>query len=121
MSVVKLLRRGQITLPAEIRKALELGEGDYREAELVASAVVLVPRSPLDREQAWKRLIRIIERPKWRGPVAEPGEDELREEVVEDIHAMHREHEGRSPGHAAGRHQASGIDQAATPAAWRGP
>ena len=96
MSVVKLLRRGQITLPAEIRKALELGEGDYLEAEVVAGAVVLKPRAPVDREQAWERLMRIIERPKWRGPGAEPGEDELMQEVVEDIHAMRREHEGRS-------------------------
>ena len=85
-----------ITLPAEIRKALELGEGDYLEAEMVAGAIVLKPKTPVDREQAWERLMRIIERPKWRGPGAEPREEELMKEVVEDIHAMRREHESRS-------------------------
>lgn len=93
MSVVKLLRGGQITLPAEIRRALELGEGDYLEAEVVAGAVVLKPKTPVDRGQAWERLMHIIERPKWRGAGAEPGEDELMDEVVEDIHAMRSEHE----------------------------
>ncbi len=38
----------------------------------------------------------IIERPKWRGAGAEPGEDELMDEVVEDIHAMRSEHESGS-------------------------
>lgn len=96
MSVVKLLRGGQITLPAEIRRALELDEGDHLEAEMVAGAVVLRPRAPVDREEAWTRLMRIVERPKWRGPGPEPGEDEFMEEVVEDIHAMRRENEGGS-------------------------
>jgi AbrB family looped-hinge helix DNA binding protein len=96
MSVVKLLRGGRITLPAEIRRALELGEGDYLEAEMVAGALVLKPKTSVDREQAWERLMRIIERPKWRGPGAEPSEDELMAEVVEDIQAMRREHESRS-------------------------
>ena len=96
MSVVKMLRGGQITLPAEIRRALELGEGDYLEAEVVAGAVVLKPKALIDREQAWERLMRIVERPKWRGPGPEPSEDALIDEVVEDIDAMRRAYEGRS-------------------------
>jgi len=96
MSIVKMLRGGQITLPAEIRKALELAEGDYLEAEVVAGAVVLKSKTLVDREQAWDRLMGIIERPKWQGPGPEPSEDELMEEVVEDIHDMRRAYEGRS-------------------------
>jgi AbrB family looped-hinge helix DNA binding protein len=95
MSVVKLFRDGQITLPAGIRKALELDEGGYLEAEVVAGAVVLRPKMLVDREQTWERLTRIIERPRRRGPGAEPGEDELMEEVVEGIHAIRRAHDSR--------------------------
>ena len=34
MPLVKMTRNGQVTLPAEARKALRLKEGDYLEAEV---------------------------------------------------------------------------------------
>lgn len=96
MALVRLLRGGQVTLPAETRKALKLAEGDYLEADVREGALVLKPVTVLDRETAGKKLAEIINRPKWRGPGPEPSEDEVMKMVVDEIHAMRREDEETS-------------------------
>jgi AbrB family looped-hinge helix DNA binding protein len=35
MTLIRLLRGGQVTLPAEVRQRLRLVQGDYLEAEVV--------------------------------------------------------------------------------------
>src|SRR5438105_12521530 len=86
MVLVRMLRGGQVTLPAEARKALKLKEGDYLEAEIVAGEVRLKPVAVVDRNAAWNRVMAIVAEPKWRGPGPEPSDDELLDEVVEVIH-----------------------------------
>jgi AbrB family looped-hinge helix DNA binding protein len=54
MSLVKVIRDGQITLPAEAREALRRKEGDYLEAEVVDGDVRLKPVTVVDREAAWR-------------------------------------------------------------------
>ena len=93
MALVKLLRGGQLTLPAEARRALKLKEGDYLEAEVVNGGVLLRPVAVVGREKAWDELMAIVDTPKWGGPGPEPSEDELMEMVVEEIHAMRNEHD----------------------------
>lgn len=56
MTVLKLRKSAQLTLPAEIREALKVGEGDYLEAELVEGGVMLRPVSIVRREGAWERI-----------------------------------------------------------------
>ena len=56
MTVLKLRKSAQLTLPAEIREALKVGEGDYLEAELVEGGVMLRPVSIVRREEAWQRI-----------------------------------------------------------------
>ena len=56
MTVLKLRKSAQLTLPAEIREALQVGEGDYLEAELVEGGVMLRPVSIVRREAAWARI-----------------------------------------------------------------
>ena len=87
MALIKVLRAGQVTLPAEARKALALEEGDYLEAEVVEGALRLKPVSGVERKKAWATLNAILAEPKWRGPGPEPSEDEVMEEAVEAIHA----------------------------------
>jgi antitoxin MazE len=93
MPLTKMTRNGQVTLPAEARRKLRLNEGDYLEAEVVGTSIVLTPKALVDREQAWDDLMQIVERPKWRGPGPEPSEDETMEMIVEEIHAMRREND----------------------------
>lgn len=98
MALVKLLRAGQVTLPAKARKALQLKEGDYLEAEVVEGALMLKPVSAVDREAAWQRVLEALETVRYVGPKPEPSEDEVMDMVLEEIHALRRENEekGRS-------------------------
>jgi AbrB family looped-hinge helix DNA binding protein len=45
--------RGQLTIPAEIRKAVNLEEGDPVEIEIVPDGILLKPRKVIDATQAW--------------------------------------------------------------------
>src|SRR5689334_24685506 len=79
MALVRMLRGGQVTLPAEARKALKLKKGDYLDLELTERGVLLKPVAVVDRAQAWDGLGAILSRNKWVGPGAEPSDDELLE------------------------------------------
>jgi AbrB family looped-hinge helix DNA binding protein len=95
VSLVKIKDRAQITLPPEVRQALNVGVGDYLEAEVVEGGVLLKPVAVVERTKAWDELLRIVNRPKWEGPGPEPSEDEVMATVVKEIRALRREYEGR--------------------------
>ncbi|HET6468468.1 MAG TPA: AbrB/MazE/SpoVT family DNA-binding domain-containing protein [Geminicoccaceae bacterium] len=90
MVLVKVIRNGQITLPAEARKKLRIGEGDYLEAEVAEGALTLRPVTVTDRAAADRRLEEILDRVRYVGPEPAPTEDEVMEMVVEEIHALRR-------------------------------
>ena len=50
MTLVRLRRAAQITLPLDIRQAARLKEGDYLEAEVTAEGILLRPVS-VDRRE----------------------------------------------------------------------
>jgi AbrB family looped-hinge helix DNA binding protein len=52
MKLAKLSRNGQLTLPASVRAALRVQDGDYLEAELVENGVLLRPVAAGEREKA---------------------------------------------------------------------
>jgi AbrB family looped-hinge helix DNA binding protein len=76
MALVRLLRGGQVTLPADVRQKLKLAQGDYLEAEVVENGVLLKPVSVVEREKAWDDLVEIINEPKWREPPTMSPEEE---------------------------------------------
>jgi AbrB family looped-hinge helix DNA binding protein len=51
MSVVKVLRHGQITLPKTLREVLDIKEGDILEIELEKSHLVLKTKVLVDKEE----------------------------------------------------------------------
>jgi len=66
MTIVRIKRHFQITLPASLRKKLNLEEGDFMEAVIKDNTIVLRPQKLIDSNQAWfwskrwkKRQIRI--------------------------------------------------------------
>jgi AbrB family looped-hinge helix DNA binding protein len=83
MALVRLLRGGQVTLPAETRKALKLSEGDYLEAELREGALVLKPVTVLDRGTPWEKLLEIVNEDKWVGPEPRPSPEEEEEQIYQ--------------------------------------
>jgi AbrB family looped-hinge helix DNA binding protein len=76
MTLVKLLRGGQVTLPAAARKALRLNEGDYLVAEVVQNQLVLKPVAVLDREVAWRRIRAAQASVRYIGPEPRPSPEE---------------------------------------------
>lgn len=53
MATTNLRSKGQITIPADIRKAVHLEEGDPVEVEVVADGILLRPQKVIDATQAW--------------------------------------------------------------------
>lgn len=49
----KVRAKGQVTIPAEIRQAARLEEGDPVEVEIVEDGILLRPMKMIDASQAW--------------------------------------------------------------------
>lgn len=52
MSLLRVRRAAQLTLPSEVRQALNVKEGDYLEASLTAEGVLLKPVAVVERTRA---------------------------------------------------------------------
>ena len=52
-TIVEVSREGRVTLPASVRKALRLDEGDQLAVEVREGAIVLTPVVTIPREDAW--------------------------------------------------------------------
>ena len=52
-SLTKVTRNGQITLPASVRRALMIAEGDYLEVRTGEDGIHLVPKKLIDSSQAY--------------------------------------------------------------------
>lgn len=85
MTLVKLLRGGQMTLPAEARKALRLKEGDYLDAEIVGGTLRLRPVAVVDRQRAWRRVMDVVDRNKWTGPEPRPDAEEEEQWILDTL------------------------------------
>lgn len=88
MPLVKVIRHGQITLPAKFRQALSLKEGDYLEAQLRDDQIVLKPQVVLARAQAIKRLHRLMDKVQARNERF--SDEEIERDVLEAIQAVRR-------------------------------
>jgi AbrB family looped-hinge helix DNA binding protein len=69
MSSSVVRQKGTITIPAEIRKAARLAEGDIVEVELTADGILLRPKKLIDATQAW------FWAPSWQAGEREAEED----------------------------------------------
>jgi AbrB family looped-hinge helix DNA binding protein len=91
MTLVRLRKAAQLTLPAAIREALAVEEGDLLEASLVEGGVLLKPVTVVDREAAWERIRAAQAGVRWRGPGAEPSEEEVLKMAAEEVRAIRQE------------------------------
>mgnify|MGYP000134401135 CR=1 FL=1 len=53
MPVVKVRKRYQLTIPAEVREKLGLKVGDYVEIATRGEKAVIVPKKLVDKKDAW--------------------------------------------------------------------
>lgn len=56
MTLMRVRRAAQLTLPADVRQALNVKEGDYLEARITKDGVLLTPVQVVERERAWKNI-----------------------------------------------------------------
>ena len=92
MALVRMLRGGQVTLPAEARKALKLSEGDYLDLEVQGGTLTLKPVTVVDRREAGRKLDQILGQVTYAGPEPRPSEDEVMDVVVDEIRAVRTKH-----------------------------
>jgi len=53
VTLTKVTRNGQVTLPAPIRRALRVEEGDYVEVRVTEDSIVLTPKKLVDKSQTY--------------------------------------------------------------------
>jgi AbrB family looped-hinge helix DNA binding protein len=91
MPLVKLLGTGQVTLPAPMRRRLNLNQGALLEAEEVEGGILLRPVAVVDREGAWKAIREAQANVHYIGPEPRPDPEEEGEQIA----AIVREHRDR--------------------------
>jgi AbrB family looped-hinge helix DNA binding protein len=88
MASVKVGRAAQITLPAEIRKQLEIAEGDYLEAEVIKGSLVLRPVSAAGRQRAWQQIREAQRSVRYVGPEPRPSPEEEEQMIFDEVEAL---------------------------------
>ena len=88
MALVKVRRAAQITLPAAIRKPLEIAEGDYLEAEVIKGNLVLRPVSAARRREAWRKIREAQQSVRYVGPTPRPSSEDEEHTIFEEVEAL---------------------------------
>lgn len=85
MPLVTVKPKFQVTIPAKLRKGLDLREGDLMEATLVGDGILLRPKDVVDRNASADRIASILARIEPSPDDAGRSEDEIMEEILTDI------------------------------------
>ena len=91
MTVMRVGRMAQLKLPPQVRRALNVQEGDFLEAEIVKEGVLLKPIGVVQRERAWQRIEEITSRVRDLMPNPRKSNEEEEEEIAEMIKEFRRE------------------------------
>jgi AbrB family looped-hinge helix DNA binding protein len=91
MALVRVKHKGQVTLPAELRKQFHLEEGDYLEAEAVEAGILFKPVSVMDREQARRKLRELLDHVHANLPPSDQSPREREEENTRLIKELRRD------------------------------
>ena len=91
MALVRVKYKGQVTVPAELRKQFHLQEGDYLEAEAVEGGILFKPVSVMDREQARRKLRELLDRVHANLPPSDQSPWEREEEITRLIKELRRD------------------------------
>lgn len=81
MSLVTVKPKFQITIPAKLRRGLDLREGDIMEATVVGGGILFRPKEVVDRRNAADRVASNFA----DAPVLEEDFDRSEEEIMEDV------------------------------------
>jgi AbrB family looped-hinge helix DNA binding protein len=90
MALLRILRAGQITLPADLRKQFNLTENDYVEAQAVADGILLKPVVVVEREKAWEKVMAALQKVKDKKPNSKQTPQEQEEEIAQWVKAFRK-------------------------------
>jgi len=85
MSLVTVKPKFQVTIPAKLRKGIDLHEGDLMEATIVKGGILLRPKDIVDSAAAADRIEAILRSTKPSSEDVCRSEDEIMEDTVADI------------------------------------
>jgi AbrB family looped-hinge helix DNA binding protein len=86
MSLVRVRRAAQLTLPTDVRRALNVKEGDYLEAQVRKDGVLLKPVAMVGRAEALARIRKVVAR-------VRPKSDGMSEEsIVREVKRRRQKH-----------------------------
>jgi AbrB family looped-hinge helix DNA binding protein len=97
MTLVRVLRGGQVTLPADVRQKLKLAQGDYLEAEVLENGVLLRPVSGIERQRALEQTFAAKARVRPTPEQARKSPKKQEQEIFDEVKAMRREYAERRP------------------------
>ena len=92
MSLWKLRKFAQVTLPGELRKKFNLAEGDLLEAEAVENGILLKPVTVVVREKAWNQLFQSMGNVKDRKPKPKQSAKKQEEEIAKMVKGFRKQH-----------------------------
>lgn len=92
MALLKLKRHAQVTIPADLRKQFNLEEGDYLEVVATTAGILLKPVSVVEREQAWDKVMEVMEHVHAKQPHSAQSPEEQEAEIATIVKASRRKH-----------------------------
>ncbi len=95
MPLVTVKPKFQVTIPAGLRKDIDLREGDLMEATLLGDGILLRPKDVVDRNAAADRIAATLAAPRPSPRDRGLTEDEIMKDTVEEISASRRERRAR--------------------------
>ena len=95
MPLVTVKPKFQITIPARLRRGLDLHEGDLLEATVVGDGILFRPKEVVDRNAAAARIASILARTEPAPEDAGRSEDDVMEDVIADVAQARSERRAR--------------------------
>jgi AbrB family looped-hinge helix DNA binding protein len=92
MALMRVRRAAQLTLPLDVRRALNVKEGDYLEARIVKDGVLLKPVSVVGRERAWANIKAVMAKVQDRKPNPRESVKAEEEAIAKEVKTLRRKH-----------------------------
>jgi AbrB family looped-hinge helix DNA binding protein len=92
MPTVRLLRNGQVTLPAKVRQDFALADGTYLDVEIENNRIVLIPKTLVKKDKAKEKIFEILDEVWERNKDVDPKEvKKLVNQAVKEVRAKKRQ------------------------------
>ena len=91
MPLVTVKPKFQVTIPAKLRKGIDLHEGDLMEATIVEDGILLRPKAVVDRKAIADNVDAIFQDITPLPEDAKRSEDEIMEDVISNITAARKQ------------------------------